>query len=179
MTIIFQYGSNMSTDRFNSHDRMRGNAKVLSTALTKNLFDLRFGVWSTLNNCAAADLEAEGSRQVYGVLYDVPDQLVTRKEAHAIGRKSLDQIEGPMYRRVPIDVVGIDGNPVVAQTYLVVDPQKNLPTSFDYTSHMVRGIEEHAIPAEYKKYVIERIRRNNPAVADMYQIDPQAGLGPE
>lgn len=168
MAIVFQYGSNMSSERLNAADRLHGNAQVLTVAVTKNLFDLRFSVWSYSNNCAAADLKADGSRYIYGVLYDVPDYLVSKDNANAKERRSLDEIEGPRYDRVSIDVVATDGTQFVAQTYLVANPRENLPTSFDYTSHIMRGIEEHALPAEYRKYVIERIRVSNPSVADRY-----------
>ncbi len=79
MTLVFQYGSNMSVARLNSNDRLDGDAKTIGVARTAESFELMFSVWSKTNNCAAADLvPSKIGRSVYGVVYDIPDFLLSQ-----------------------------------------------------------------------------------------------------
>ena len=54
--LVFQYGSNCSTARLNSHDRLRGDAVALGRADLDG-YQLAFDVWSDGNNCAASDID--------------------------------------------------------------------------------------------------------------------------
>ncbi len=56
MTYVFQYGSNTLPSRFNSEDRLRGDARSLGAVYTEDEFELDFDVWSVSNQCAAADI---------------------------------------------------------------------------------------------------------------------------
>ncbi len=79
MALIFQYGSNLSVSRLNHADRLNGDAELVAVAQTVEHFELRFSVWSVTNNCAAADIVPNSSgRSIYGVLYSVPDHLLSR-----------------------------------------------------------------------------------------------------
>src|SRR5689334_20407462 len=101
--LIFQYGSNTSSDRLNSADRLRGDARDLGLARTRDHHILSFTVWSDSNECAAADLIPGGDTPAWGVLYEIPDFLVIKGQGR--GRKTLDGIEGPRYERVQIEIV--------------------------------------------------------------------------
>lgn len=152
----------MSVARLNGRDRLAGAAKVICVAMTAESFEFVFSVWSKSNNCAAADLLlSKTGRNIYGVLYDVPDFLLSRDSAKP--RKSLDEIEGEgtNYDRKKIDLIKNDGAHVHAVTYLVKNPQANLKTSADYVRHILAGLQEHSIPAEYCQYVRSRIIENN------------------
>ena len=169
MALVFQYGSNMSSVRLNGDDRLAGDAKAVCVATTVKLFELVFSVWSKSNNCAAADLlPSDKGRNIYGVLYEVPDFLLSRDTAKEMGRKSLDAIEGAgtNYDRAMIDIVTNDGKTVRAMTYLVKNRQANLKTSAAYVSHILDGLREHEIPEEYCQYVRSKIIENNGDLRD-------------
>lgn len=164
MALVFQYGSNMSTARLNSATRLAGDAKVIGFARTVEPFELAFTVWSEKNNCAAADLVPDKSgRSIYGVVYEIPDFLLSRDGAKKHKRTSLDAIEGEgkNYVRKEIDLVSNDGAELRAMTYLVKDPKSGLKTTFDYVKHILDGLKEHGIPEEYRQYVVSRIIANN------------------
>jgi len=164
MALVFQYGSNMSGVRLNGEDRLAGDARTICVAKTVERFELVFSVWSQSNNCAAADLlSSKTGRNVYGVLYEVPDFLLSRETARKKGRKSLDAIEGEgtNYIRATIDLITSDGATVRAITYLVKNPQANLKTSPAYAGHILAGLREHNMPKEYCHYVWSRIIENN------------------
>jgi cation transport regulator ChaC len=173
MALVFQYGSNMSVTRLNSADRLAGDAKVVCIATTINPFELVFSVWSKSNNCAAADLlPSDAGRSAYGVLYEIPDFLLSRDTAEEKGRKSLDAIEGEgtNYVRTMIDVVKSDGETVRATTYVVKNRQANLKTSAAYVSHILTGLREHNMPAEYCQYVQFKIIENNGDLRGCFRI---------
>ena len=100
---------------------------------TEGNFEVDFDVWSKTNVCAAADIREGIGRQVWGVLYEIPEFLIEHKTGKARGRKALDAIEGELYRRRPIAVQRPDGTrvdgPVI--TYTVSSPGVMLQTSLD------------------------------------------------
>jgi cation transport regulator ChaC len=162
MALVFQYGSNMSVARLNSDDRLAGDAKVVCVAKTVESFERVFSVWSKSNNCAAADLlPSKEGRTVFGVLYEIPEFLLSREAANERARTSLDRIEGEgtNYVRTMIDVVTNDGATVSAMTYVVKNRQSNLKTSAAYVSHILAGLQEHNMPAEYCQYVRSKNHR--------------------
>lgn len=169
MSLVFQYGSNMSVSRLNGEDRLAGDAKPICVARTVKPFELVFSVWSQSNNCAAADLlPSETGRTVYGVLYEVPDFLLSRDTAKQQNRRSFDAIEGEgtNYIRATIALITNEGAAVRAITYLVKNRQTNLQTSAAYVAHILAGLREHKIPAEYCQYVRSRILENNGGLRD-------------
>jgi hypothetical protein len=173
MALVFQYGSNMSVSRLNGGDRLAGGAKFISIATTAERFELVFSVWSKSNNCAAADLmKSSTGRTVFGVLYEIPDFLLSRDTAKKNGRKSLDEIEGEgtNYVREMIDVVTKEGVAVRALTYVVKSRKENLKTSEAYVGHILVGLQEHCMPMEYRQYVRSRIVKNNEDLRDVLPV---------
>ena len=165
MALVFQYGSNTSSTRLNSDERLRGDARDLGLVRTEAPFELDFDVWSTENACATADIVEGRGRHIWGVLYEVPDYLILRKIAGE--RKSLDAIEGQHYSRRPIRVQRPDGARVEGEviTYTVVSPEPGRRTSIQYASHIIGGLREHGAPDEYLAYVKARVIANNPDLA--------------
>jgi hypothetical protein len=162
VALVFQYGSNTSSSRLNSQERLRGDAVSLGLAYTVGQFDLGFTVWSETNNCAAADLVPARGKKAWGVLYEIPDDLLSK---HTTGkRRSLDAIEGSCYRRRKIRVYKADtpDSPMTVWTYTVKDRKKGLKTSRDYGSHILAGLYEHQAPQDYIEHVKARIIKNNP-----------------
>ena len=162
MALVFQYGSNMSTTRLNSPERLCGDATPKGKARTLEYFQLDFTVWSKKNCCAAADIIRGKGVQIWGVLYDIPDCLVKSKTAGI--RKSLDEIEGKgtNYRREEISIISLEGKRLSAITYVVKNRKAGLKTSLVYVKHIMKGVKEHNLPCEYGKYVLSRIIKNNP-----------------
>lgn len=165
MSYIFQYGSNTSVERLNSDTRLKGSAKLICTAYTVCNYEFDFTVWSKTNKCAAADIVPNGGRQIWGVIYDIPDELIARSSFG--NRKSLDSIEGKNYDRILINVLKNDGTPILdkVQTYMVNNRKNGLETSLQYASTIINGLKDHKdIPTDYIKYVKEKIILNNPVL---------------
>ncbi len=166
MALVFQYGSNTLSSHLNSQDRLRGDARSLGLAYTVGQYDLGFTVYSKGNKCAAADLIRARGKKVWGVLYEIPDHLLSRGTAGK--RKSLDAIEdeGNNYRRRKIRVCKgrAPKSPMTVWTYTVINKTKGLKTSFKYVQHILRGLHEHHAPSGYIEHVKVRILQNNPAL---------------
>lgn len=164
MARVFQYGSNMSSERLNDMDRLGGDAKVICTAKTVEQFELVFDVFSKKNKCAAANIVSNTcGRSIYGVVYDIPEFLISRETAKAKCRTSLDEIEGEgkNYRRKEIELFSTDESRLTATTYVVIEPKSGLKTSLPYVTHILVGLKEHAMPDEYCCYVLSQIIKNN------------------
>lgn len=162
--LVFQYGSNMSSERLNGPDRLQNDALFIAIVNTVKKFELAFNIFSKTNNCAAADLvEGANGRHIMGVLYDVPDFLIERGTAKLKNRKSLDQIEGEgsNYDRISIEVRMPEGEVKNVTTYVVRTKAQDLKTSEAYTQHIVNGLREHRFPQEYFEYIILTIEDNN------------------
>ena len=173
MALVFQYGSNTSTTRLNSKNRLAGAAKSLGLAQTEEEFELDFTYYSRSNGCAAADLTIGGSKKIYGVLYEIPDEKVFRSKAK--GARTLDDIEGEgtAYKRTTIRVTPVETGQGVreALTYLVKNPVRGLRTNIQYVRHIIEGLREHGAPDEYIVYVKERAAQNNPcSAAELVQL---------
>src|SRR5438874_2305074 len=151
--LVFQYGSNTSSKRLNSSDRLQGQARDLGLVRTSENYELTFDTWSKSNKCAASDLRPGGKSPAWGVLYEIPDDLVIGDRQP--GRKTLDRIEGPNYERRLVEVVGADGSPIgqTVYTYTVKNPEEGHQTSPEYVGHILEGLREHGAPQEY----IERV----------------------
>jgi len=163
MSLVFQYGSNTLVERLNSSERLNGGAKVVGTAYTFEKFDLDFTVWSRSNHCAAADIVPQGSMHIWGVLYEIPDNLIYRQLSGA--RKSLDAIEGEggNYQRKDIQVIlSNDKSSIISVlTYVVRERRSELKTSSAYASEILKGLKTHNMPKNYLRYVYGQILKNN------------------
>jgi cation transport regulator ChaC len=172
MALVFQYGSNMSNGRLNHADRLNGDAKFVYVAKTIESFELGFSIWSNSNECAAADIaESKAGRNIIGVVYEIPDDLVTREASKRHQRKSMDAIEGEgkNYIRRTIDLEREDGSRLTALTYVVKERRDGLKTQMHYVRHILDGLREHKLPSDYRTYVVERVLANNPSLAPEVQ----------
>lgn len=167
MALVFQYGSNCSESQFNGPDRLCGDAKFVAIAETVDDYQLAFDVWSTRRGCAASDIVPSPGNKVWGVIYEVPDFLMSRDTARKQKRKSLDAIEGEgtNYTRQLITVKSAAGDVLNAITYRVIHPTPGISTSIEYVGYIVRGLREHGVGAEYIAKVKAIANANNPAIA--------------
>ena len=166
MPIVFQYGSNTSATRLNSAGQLNGAASVIGVARTLDNYDLDFTVWSNTNKCAAADIVPDGNIQIWGVLYEIPENRIYRNLSG--DKKSLDAIEGEgkNYERINIQVLPNNepDNIITAITYVVLNRVQNIETSPEYASEIINGLKSHEIPHDYLEYVQNRILQNNRAL---------------
>src|SRR5437879_2239997 len=129
--LVFQYGSNTSSERLNARERLDSSARDLGLARSVMPHKLRFTHFSEGNQCGAADLlqDERAGRLIVGVAFDVPRHRIFRPECRA-GEKTLDEIEGEgsAYRRAEIEITLADGTQRTAITYFVLNPRTNCPT---------------------------------------------------
>ena len=79
------------------------------------------------------------------------------------GRTTMDAIEGEgrVYERINIGLL-YNQSEIEALTYIVKEKKTGLKTKFHYDQHIIDGLDEHPIPAEYREYVVARVELNNP-----------------
>lgn len=177
MALVFQYGSNMSEARLNGPDRLNGNARVVGIAITEGKFDFVFDILSDKGRNAAADIVADGTRRIWGVVYDVPDALIGRQTAKP--RRSLDAIEGEggNYQRIRINLRWRNGRVIrdAVFTYVGLARRNGIQTTQGYVDHILRGLADHQMPSGYIKYIRSQIALNNPALLlPEYSRNPSA-----
>jgi len=164
LEFVFQYGSNILSTRINSDDRLRGDALLIGTAYTEYDHELEFTIWSRTNNCAVADILPGQGRKIWGVIYNIPENLIRRETSDI--RKALDAIEGECknYRRKIIRVMYPEGRPFEEDviTYMGKYQKNGIRTSLEYSGYIIRGLREHNIQEEYINYVKNKIVANNP-----------------
>jgi gamma-glutamylcyclotransferase (GGCT)/AIG2-like uncharacterized protein YtfP len=165
MAIVFQYGSNCLENEINSSKRLNGAAMFVDIAETVEYYTLDFDVYSKNRNCAAADIvRTDQKKKVWGVLYDIPDELLSRVTAPE-NTKSLDAIEGENsnYRRYWLLVRYPNGRISSALTYVAKRPKKKVKrTSFDYVKLIIDGLRQHYIPESYINEVKEVVKAHSP-----------------
>ncbi len=129
--LYFAYGSNMSTDRLRerverAHPVGRGRWHDMELTFNKRGVD----------GSGKANLMTQRNACAWGVLFDL----------HPDDWHLLDRFE-PGYERTTCSV-HLDTNELVeAQVYLAVPPLAPLPPHDWYRDHLLRGAEEHALPA--------------------------------
>jgi cation transport regulator ChaC len=166
MGLVFQYGSNATTERLNSPDRLGGVAQDLGCAQTIDDFDIVFDVYSQTNGCAASDLVPTSGRKVWGVLYQIPDDFI--RGARTDRRKTLAQIEGSRYEENQVRVREPQGGERDAVTFVVKqgERRKGLATSATYVSWIVSGLRDHGVPEDYLAHVVATAVATNKQAAD-------------
>ena len=169
MVLVFQYGSNCLESEINSSKRLKGKAVFIDIAKTIENYKLDFDVYSENRGGAAADIvRTYEDKKVWGVLYGVDDNLISR-ETVPIGYKSFDEIEGEgkNYRRHCLPVSRNKNSLVLmALTYVTLKPSKRVKkTSFKYVKLIIKGLREHNVPEEYINEVKEIVSNHSPRLA--------------
>jgi AIG2-like family len=102
-------------------------------------------------------------------LYEIPREFVFGRRTDK--RKTLEQIEGPKYQPVRIDLRLGNGVKHEALTFVVRanDKQQGLRTSIEYLGHIVRGLREQGVCEEYIATVKGIAIASNPAIRDAAQ----------
>lgn len=166
MALVFQYGSNTLMSRLNSPNKLKGGAKFILVVRTVHRYSFDFTVWSKNNKCAAADLLDGDESQIYGVLYDIPEESIYRHLCKT-GERCLDQIEGEggNYKRIKIEIENLKGEKIKDEvlTYIVNDAKRNfeIKTSTEYVSDIISGLKEVKVPEDYIAYIRKKAKLNN------------------
>ncbi len=134
----FAYGSNMSLKRI--HSRI-ANAKVFGVYLLKG-YDLRFHM---VGQDASAKCDAYKTNNpldiIEGVVFEIDSNSLLK----------LDKIEGVGngYDRVAVNVVGADGDVIVAMMYVAKKIDESLLPYDWYKKHVVEGAKSAGLSASY------------------------------
>jgi len=171
MALVFQYGSNTLESEMNSAARLNQRAHFVAIAETVENYVLVFDVFSKSadRNCATSNIiPTREQKKVWGVLYEVPDDLISRQTVPP-GSRSLDAIEGENknHRRHCIRVRKQTGEEVYALTYVTLRPKKQLKrkTTLKYAQLIIQGLREHNVPVAYIKQVKGIIAAHSPRLA--------------
>jgi len=170
MTTVFQYGSNTLESEINSKKRLNGAARFVGIAETVEPYELVFDVFSNNRGCAMANIvTSHEGKKVWGILYDVPDNLISRQTTPK-GSKSFDAIEGEgvNHRRHCLRVRKPNGEELIALTYVTLKPTKRLKrASIDYVRLIISGLREHKISDEYINQVKQAVKKHSPSVLSL------------
>jgi hypothetical protein len=146
--LYFAYGSNLSSARLRARV---GDLPIVGRAVLAD-FEHTFSKLGA-DGTGKGNVRPRLHDVVHGVLYDL---------SHAQLR-TLAGFEGG-YRRTDIDVRRLRPDaPVVAVTFIALDPGPAPPPSDAYIEHYARGIDEHGIPRTYARRVL------GPAFANFVQ----------
>ena len=174
--LVFQYGSNCTGARLNAAERLNGRAQDLGAARSVDAFDLAFDIYSQKNGCAAADIVGGAGRQVWGVLFEIPEDFVLGRRADR--QRTLAQIEGSLYEPVNVRVRRPGASEDESATTFTVrasERRRGVWTSTEYVGYIVRGLRAHGVPEDYVLYVIERAVAANHA-ADSHSAIETRGI---
>jgi len=136
----FAYGSNLSREQFRSR---AGQILEEINGQLKN-YELRFNK-KMRGGTASANIQPSAGKNVYGVLYKIPESAY----------RNLDRFEGvPVhYRRIEVRVAAKDGREINAQVYIASKVEKGLRPAAHYLQTILDGAAEHGMPAEYVQAV--------------------------
>lgn len=171
---MFQYGSNMSRRRLEA--AMSRHDKYLPPGLAVEIdvigparlagWRLVLDLYSSRQSALVCDIvQAETGDEVWGVLYRLPLELVTRSDGE---RSVMDRIEGhrteedpPNYEPVPVVVAGLEEDEIEATTYVGrSDARKRCATDHadavverTYAEAVLRGAREANLPSHYVSFL--------------------------
>ncbi len=143
----FAYGSNM--DPVQMKERCPG-ALFRATALLTN-HRLGFSRKSQNRGCGAADVLPVPGQTVWGVVYDIGDEVdwaaLDKAEGYRPGRKMGNSYHLDQVRVHPGGDLGIS----LTVLLYIAEKQENPPLpSEDYLGHLLRGADHWGLPADYR-----------------------------
>jgi hypothetical protein len=169
MMRLFQYGSNMAHQRF--IERIRQEYKrhappgtpirVTSLGAARlGGWSLRLDLWSATRGCRVLNIAEQDGSEVWGSLYDIASELVTRSDGK---RSVVDRLEGHLTTRDPENyakicvIVDLAGEAKEAWTYVglrdAVDRcvRAHPATQCDagYADAVIEGAESLGVPVDY------------------------------
>lgn len=146
MPLYFAFGSNLS------RPRLEARIPIEADLGPGRLEGWRFACNKLgADDSAKANLQPDPDAEVWGVLYALTEAALER----------LDLFEGG-YRRISLEVRLIDGPTKPALTYVSDHCTDDLLPYDWYKSHMVKGAEEHDLPAHHIAHLRALPSRRDP-----------------
>lgn len=166
---LFQYGSNMASKRFMERIKQEydkhappGTSIRVTPLGAARLSDwsLRLNLWSTTRGCRVLNIVEEKGSEVWGALYEMTSELVTRCD----GRRSVvDRLEGHRTTRDPENyakicvTVDLAGQLKTAWTYIGLREaadrcEREHPGTkcgADYAESVISGAQSTGVPDNY------------------------------
>jgi gamma-glutamylcyclotransferase len=133
---FFAYGNNMSRAQMRSRAGEIAEEQVGKLENYEIAFDKK-----ARGGSATANIHPAQGKNVYGVLYRIPEPAF----------RSLDRFQGAPqhYRRIEVNVTGADGDKIPAQAYIATKVEKGLRPAGHYLQSILDAAAEHNLPAEY------------------------------
>ncbi|HLD05107.1 MAG TPA: gamma-glutamylcyclotransferase family protein [Candidatus Nanoarchaeia archaeon] len=148
MPRVFQYGSNLDKTRL---EKRVGSVKDLGRHELPG-FRLTFDIFSTGNNCAAANITPDHDGRVVGRVYELTPEQLAR----------LDRVEGVLGEVGNYKRISLAGG---LETYVATESRRDVarcrayPPSDEYLNHIIRGLGEIGAEEDYVRQVREAAGR--------------------
>lgn len=140
----FAYGANMHDDAFRER---RGMRPVEWRAGRVRGYRLRFNLEGRPKGKAApANLFLEPEAEVWGVLY-----RITRRDL--VHLDATEGVPGKRYRQLWLDAEDIDGQPVLAMSYIAEGKEVDGNPSLRYLTLLREGARNHGLPDRYLRFL--------------------------
>lgn len=140
----FAYGSNL--DQVQMAQRCPGVKLIGPAQLTGHR--ICFPRRSPVRGCAVASVESHADSIVWGVIYELDDEDVSRLDA----REGYDPVNPSAinrYLRIDVSVQHPPKTTTKAMTYVAVPDDTNGRPSAEYMKHIIGGAVAHGFPDDY------------------------------
>ena len=137
----FAYGSNMSASQMQS--RCPDSRLIGRAVLRDYMLDFTISAPERWQGGGCADVVRRTGSEVWGLLYSVTEADL----------KSLDEAEGPRYRRTPLSVKDENGGNVMAQVYEVIGKAPSKPPSATYLNRIKSAAADYSFPVAYRSFL--------------------------
>lgn len=162
MPYYFAYGSNMDFDQMKTRC---SDATLVGVAVLPN-YKIAFSRFSKKWDCAVADVVACEGSEVWGLIYDLTADALSKLDGHEGYPSSYNRMSETVYLRndkkageqngshISLDGSGIDDESkylaISAQIYYVVNKQVNLCTGGQYLTKLTNAAVKYRFPLKYQ-----------------------------
>ena len=166
--LYFAYGSNLDWRQMKCRCR---SARSVGRARL-NGYRLDFTHESSNRGCGVADVIAQPSSIVWGVLYEIPDDYDVARLDASEGYHPGGPREGNTYERITLTVEQVDDAgtsvaPRAAQVYVIVRKQENCHPDRAYRDLIVNGGRFWNLPEDYVAQIAQvPLQETAPALGD-------------
>jgi gamma-glutamylcyclotransferase (GGCT)/AIG2-like uncharacterized protein YtfP len=162
MPYYFAYGSNMDFDQMKNRC---SEATIVGVAVLPN-YKIAFTRFSTNRDCAVADVVACEGSEVWGLVYDLTADALSKLDGHEGYPSSYNRMTKTVYLRqdkkageqndsdISLDESSIDYESkylaISAEIYYVVNKVDNLNTSSQYLTKLTDAAVKYKFPIKYQ-----------------------------
>ncbi len=139
----FAYGSNMDDRQMKTRCP---SARFLTVARLPG-YRLAFTIFSSKRNCGCADIVADPSGTVFGILYEISQEDIARLDV-------FEGVPGGHYRRITLNVILDDGRRISTEAYVVARKSKTpIPPSKQYMGLLISAAVKRSFPKQYRIFL--------------------------